>query len=94
MENAMEMMTLKMTGMTADGVQRYRSYYLVTDGGHMAGIGRASAIPMSAGAPMPEDDYVQVKQGGEEHALKSLVEVLCALPGNENMSIDLNPNPS
>jgi len=90
----MEMMTLKMSGTTADGVLRYRSYYLVTDGGHMAGLGRASAIPMSTGAPMPEDDFVQVNQGGEERALKTLVDVLCALPGNEDLSIDLNINPS
>jgi len=93
MESVMEMMTLKMTGMTADGMQRYRSYYLVTDGGHMAGLGRASAIPMSAGAPMPENDFVQVNQGGEERALKTLVDVLCALPGNEDLNINLNLNP-
>lgn len=90
----MEMMTLRMTGTTVDGVPRFRSYYLVTDGGRMNGLGRASAIPMSAGAPMPEEDFVQVNQGGEERALKSLVEVLCALPGNEDLSIDLNINPS
>lgn len=90
----MEMMTLKLNGMTADGVKRYRSYYLVTDGGRMAGIGRASAIPMSAGAPMPAADFVEVSAGGEERALKQLVEVLCALPGNEDMSVDLDLNPS
>ncbi len=90
----MEMMTLKMTGTTADGMQPYRSYCLVTDGGHMAGLGRASAIPMSAGAPMPISDFVQFDQGGEERALKALVEVLCALPGNEGLDINLNLNPS
>jgi hypothetical protein len=49
---------------------------------------------MSAGAPMPDNDFVQVNQGGEERALKTLVEVLCALPGNEDLNIDLNLNPS
>lgn len=90
----MEMGTLKLNGTTHDGINRYRSYYLVTDGGRMTGSGRASAIPMSAGAPMPETDFVEVSNGGEERALKQLVERLCALPGNEGLSINLDLNPS
>ncbi|MFN3595549.1 MAG: hypothetical protein ACK4TK_12860, partial [Thiobacillaceae bacterium] len=77
----MEMMTLKLRGRDAEGNERYRSYYLVTDGGRMAGRGRASVIPMSIGAPMPEYDHVEVDEGGEEHALIELVHTLLALPG-------------
>lgn len=91
---SMEMMTLKLHGRGADGVELYRSYYLVTDGGRMAGRGRASVIPMSVGAPMPERDYVEVDQGGEEHALMKLVNALLALPGNEGLVAELNDRPS
>jgi len=90
----METMTLKLRGMSPDNAQTYRSYYLVTDGGHMAGRGRASAIPMSAGAPMPEEDYVEVSQGGEERALKELVDTLLTLPGNQGLVAELNDRPS
>lgn len=90
----MEMMTLKLHGQGADGVELYRSYYLVTDGGRMAGRGRASVIPMSVGAPMPERDHVEVDQGGEEHALMKLVNALLALPGNEGLVAELNDRPS
>lgn len=90
----METMTLKLRGMSADNAQTYRSYYLVTDGGHMAGRGRASAIPMSAGAPMPEEDFVEVSRGGEERALKELVDTLLALPGNQGLVAELNDRPS
>lgn len=90
----MEMMTLKLRGQDADGAERYRSYYLVTDGGRMAGRGRASVIPMSAGAPMPERDHVEVDEGGEEHALMKLVHTLLALPGNAGLVAELNDRPS
>lgn len=90
----METMTLKLRGMSPDNVQTYRSYYLVTDGGHMAGRGRASAIPMSAGAPMPEEDFVEVSRGGEERALKELVDALLTLPGNQGLVAELNDRPS
>jgi hypothetical protein len=71
-----------------------RSYYLVTDGGRMAGRGRASAIPMSAGAPMPEREFVEVSRGGEEQALKALIDVLLALPGNRGLVAELGDQPS
>ncbi len=90
----MEMMTLKLRGRDAEGNERYRSYYLVTDGGRMAGRGRASVIPMSIGAPMPEHDHVEVDEGGEEHALIKLVHTLLALPGNEGLVAELNDRPS
>ncbi|MEW5892518.1 MAG: hypothetical protein AB1697_05220 [Pseudomonadota bacterium] len=90
----METMTLKLRGKAADASEIYRSYYLVTDGGRMVGRGRASAIPMSAGAPMPEPDYVEVSQGGEEQALKTLVDTLLALPGNQGLQMELNDRPS
>ena len=90
----METMTLKLRGTSPDNAQTYRSYYLVTDGGHMAGRGRASAIPMSAGAPMPAEDFVEVSRGGEERALKELVDALLALPGNLGLVAELNDRPS
>ncbi len=90
----METMTLKLRGTSPDNAQTYRSYYLVTDGGHMAGRGRASAIPMSAGAPMPEEDFVEVSRGGEERALKELVDALMTLPGNQGLVAELNDRPS
>jgi hypothetical protein len=90
----METMTLKLRGMSPENAQTYRSYYLVTDGGRMAGRGRASAIPMSSGAPMPERDFVEVQRGGEEQALKNLVDTLLALPGNQGLVAELNDRPS
>jgi hypothetical protein len=90
----MEMMTLKMRGTAADNTEIYRSYYLVTDGGRMTGRGRASVIPMSAGAPMPDQDFVEVDQGGEEKALQKLVNTLMALPDNQGLISELNDNPS
>lgn len=90
----MEMMTLKLRGRDAEGNERYRSYYLVTDGGRMAGRGRASVIPMSIGAPMPEYDHVEVDEGGEEHALIELVHTLLALPGKEGLVAELNDRPT
>lgn len=90
----METMTLKLRGTSPDNADTYRSYYLVTDGGHMAGRGRASAIPMSGGAPMPEQDFVEVSRGGEEKALADLVNTLLALPGNQGLVAELNTRPS
>jgi hypothetical protein len=89
----MEMMTLKMTGTRADGLEVYRSYYLVTDGGRMAGRGRASVIPLSREAPMPDLDHVEVAQGGEERALKQLLDILMGLPGNEGLVAALSERP-
>lgn len=90
----MEMMTLKLRGRDADGNECYRSDYLVTDGGRRAGRGRASVIPMSVGAPMPEHDHVEVDQGSEAHALIRLVHTPLALPGNAGLVAELNDRPS
>lgn len=90
----METMTLKLRGKLDDGSEAYRSYYLVTDGGRMNGRGRASAIPMSKGAPMPPADFVEVLQGGEDEAILRLVNALLALPGNTGLTAELNETPS
>ena len=90
----METVTLKLKGETMDGVERYRSYYLVTDGGCGVGRGRASVIPMSKGAPMPSHDFLEVSQGGEEKALAELIKTLLALQGNEGLKAELNTAPS
>jgi hypothetical protein len=89
----METVTLKLTGETADGVERYRSYYLVADGGSGVGRGRASVIPMSKGAPMPSEDFLEVSRGGEEKALAELINTLLALQGNEGLKAELNTEP-
>ncbi|NWG38538.1 MAG: hypothetical protein HXY27_01020 [Hydrogenophilaceae bacterium] len=90
----METMTLKLHGKLDDGSEAYRSYYLVTDGGRLAGRGRASVLPMSKDAPMPPVDYVEVRQGGEEEAIMQLVHTLLALPGNAGLMAELNETPT
>jgi hypothetical protein len=90
----MENITLKFRGKDADGNEAYRSYFLVTDGGRMAGTGRASVIPMSKGAPMPPHDHVVVSQGGEEEAVAQLIKALLALPGNQGLVAELDDNPT
>ncbi|MFZ5484181.1 MAG: hypothetical protein ACOZB0_08130 [Pseudomonadota bacterium] len=86
----METMKLTLTGHDEAGVEVYRSYFLVTDGGSMAGRGRASVIPMTGAAPMPDTDHVEVREGGEEHAIAELVERLTALPGNRGLVAQLS----
>lgn len=81
----METMKLTLTGKDEAGAEIYRSYFLVTDGGTMAGKGRASVIPMTALAPMPETDHVEIRDGGEERAIKLLVDQLLTLPGNKGL---------
>lgn len=90
----METFTLKLRGLLADGQEAYRSYYLVTDGGHKTGRGRASVIPMSKGAPMPSPEFVEVSQGGEEAALTRLIDTVLGLPGNGGLLAELNDTPS
>ncbi|HQS99305.1 MAG: hypothetical protein B7Y26_00130 [Hydrogenophilales bacterium 16-64-46] len=84
--------SLRLTGTLDDGAEVYRSYYLVADfGSH--GSGKASIIPMSIGAPMPDDDHLEVKYGGEEQALKVAAEVIKALPGNQGLEVKAVINP-
>jgi len=90
----METVTLKMHGKAADGSSVYRSYYLIIDGGRLAGRGRATAVPMSSQAPMPEQDFVEVQKGGEEEAIAQLINTLLALEGNQGLIAELNDRPS
>ena len=90
----METLTLKLRGKHTDGSEIYRSYYLITDGGRNVGRGRASVIPMSRGAPMPQIDHIEVKTGGEEEAVVRMLDTLLALPGNEGLAAELNDTPS
>lgn len=90
----MENLTLKLRGKDADGNDLYRSYFIVTDGGRLAGTGRASVIPMSKGAPMPQSDHVEVDRGGEEEAAAQLIKLLLALPGNAGLVAEVDDNPS
>jgi hypothetical protein len=66
--------SLRLTGVLNDDAEVYRSYMLVADFAPHGG-GTASIIPMSGGAPMPEDDHLQVRYGGEEGALKAAAEI-------------------
>lgn len=84
--------SLRLTGTLDDGAEVYRSYYLVADFG-ASGSGKASIIPMSIGAPMPDDDHLAVKHGGEEAALKAAAEAIKALPGNQGLEVKAVINP-
>jgi hypothetical protein len=90
----MQTWTLRFRGRQEDGSEVYRSYFLVTDGGRLAGRGRASVIPMSVGAPMPDPAFVEIHQGGEEEAVSQLIDRLLALPGNLGLVAELNDRPS
>jgi len=81
----METMKLTLTGKDRTGSEIYRSYFLVTDGGAMAGRGRASVIAMTGHTPMPDSDHLAVSDGGEELALKLMVASVLALPGNQGL---------
>ncbi|MFP5418869.1 MAG: hypothetical protein ACLGHA_06900, partial [Gammaproteobacteria bacterium] len=58
-----------------------------------SGSGKSSVIPLSLGAPMPEDDHLVVKYGGEEAALKAAAEAIKALPGNRGLEVRVVINP-
>lgn len=83
---------LRLKGTLNDGAEVYRSYYLVADFG-ASGSGKASIIPMSIGAPMPDDDHLAVAHGGEEAALKAAAEAIKALPGNQGLAVQAVINP-
>lgn len=84
--------SLRLTGTLDDGAEVYRSYYLVADFGQH-GSGKSSIIPLSLGAPMPDDDHLTVKYGGEEAALKAAAEAIKALPGNQGLEVRVVINP-
>ena len=84
--------SIRLTGTLNDGAEVHRSYYLVADFG-VHGSGIASIIPLSLGAPMPDDDHLTVKYGGEEAALKAAAEAIKALPGNQGLEVRVVINP-
>lgn len=84
--------SLRLTGILDDGAEVYRSYYLVADFA-ASGSGKASIIPMSIGAPMPDDEHLSVAHGGEEAALKAAAEAIKALPGNRGLEVRAVINP-
>ena len=90
----METVKLTLRGPLKDGNGVYRSYFLVTDGGRNAGRGRATAIPLSIGAPLPQPEFVEVNTGGEEEALSRLIQRLLSLPGNAGLAAELNDTPT
>jgi hypothetical protein len=84
--------SLRLTGTLNDGAEVCRSYYLVADfGAH--GSGQSSIIPLSLGAPMPDDDQLAVEYGCEEAALQAAAEAIKALPGNRGLEIRVVINP-
>ena len=76
--------SIRLTGTLDDGTEITRSYYLIADFGSSAG-GRASVVPLSMGAPLPEDDGLTVRTGGEAVALTAAAEAIKALPGNRGL---------
>jgi len=83
---------IRLTGTLSDGAEVYRSYYLVADFGS-SDSGTASIIPLALGAPMPGDEHLTVKTGGEEAALKAAAEAIKALPGNQGLEVRVVINP-
>ena len=84
--------SLRLTGTLSDGAEVYRSYYLVADFG-ASGSGKSSIIPLSLGAPMPDEDPLLVEYGDEEAALKAATEAIKALPGNRGLTVKVVINP-
>lgn len=76
--------SIRLTGTLDDGTDVTRSYYLIADFGSSAS-GRASVVPLSMGAPMPEDDGLTASTGGEAAALTAAAEAIKALPGNRDL---------
>jgi len=92
MDVSMITAALRLTGCLDDGAEVYRSYYLVADFG-ASGSGKSSVIPLSLGAPMPEEDHLVVEHGGEAAALKAAAEAIKALPGNRGLEVRVVINP-
>ena len=85
--------TLQLTRTLNDGASGYRKYFLIADFGSASSQGKASIVPLSSGAPMPESDQIQVP-GGENEALMAAAELLRKLPANEGFTalVDLGPS--
>jgi len=84
--------SLRLSGTLSDGAGVVRSYYLVADFGDLEG-GTPSIVPLSLGAPVPDDDHLTVKAGGEKGALKVAVAAIKALPGNQGLEARVVINP-
>lgn len=85
--------TLRFTRIADDGAQMFRKYYLVADFGAVRGQGKASIIPLSAGAPMPDAEHLTVK-GGENEALMAAADAIKRLPGNAGFAVKIDFDPS
>ena len=85
--------TLKLTRTADDGCEMYRKYFLIADFGSVRGQGKASIVPLSAGAPMPESAQITLR-GGENEAILAAVDAIQGLPGNEGFTslIDFEPS--
>jgi hypothetical protein len=85
--------TLKLTRTADDGAEMLRKYYLVADFADVRGQGRASIIPLSVGAPMPDGEHLVVK-GGENEAMMAAAGLIKGLPGNAGFSATIDFDPS
>ena len=86
--------TIQLTRTLDDGANGFRKYFLIADFVSASAQGKASIVPFSSGAPIPESDQNQVR-GGENEALMAAVELLRKLPANEGSTaqIELEPSP-
>ncbi len=84
--------SLRLTGILGKGTEVARNYYLMADFG-ATGSGMVSIIPMSLGAPIPDDDHLAVEYASEEDALKAAAEVIKSLPGNQGLAVRVVINP-
>ena len=85
--------TFKLTRTADDGAEMFRKYYLIADFADVRGQGKASIIPLSVGAPMPDDEHLTVK-GGENEALLAATDLIKGLPGNAGFVAKIDFDPS
>ncbi len=85
--------TFKLTRTADDGAEMFRKYYLVADFADVRGQGKASIIPLSVGAPMPDDEHLTAK-GGENEALIAATDLIKGLPGNAGFVAKIDFDPS
>jgi len=91
--NQMITATFKLIRTADDGAEMFRKYYLVADFADVRGQGKASIIPLSVGAPMPDDEHLTVK-GGENEALIAATDLIKGLPGNAGFAAKIDFDPS
>ena len=84
--------SLRLSGTLDNGAELTRSYYLVADFEWLVS-GKPSIVPLSLGAPMPDDDQLTVEYTGEKTALKAAAEAIKALPGNRGLAMRMVINP-